>query len=321
MIVPINSSLANLDPSVLSDEIALDEALDALDPLRHLRGDTNLGDDDDSQSIVPVQPRSIQDELIRLSFPDCGSSTAIHIMLRVDAGPGCGGIAWPAGEVRISAWAHSDLLTRKMDRLQVLANYLALRRERYCTGRTILELGSGTGLVGLVAGKLGGKVWITDQASAIAGYHACEREAESARLVCHCVGIELVNKVDLFREIASLMWWNVRGEALPQEIPRPDLILAADCVYFEPTFPLLVKTISELATEQTEILFCYKKRRKVLPSVEKHCTITYCGQADKRFFTLLKKEFNWKEIEDDPSRKRYSREAISLLMVYRKPRK
>lgn len=29
----------------------------------------------------------------------------------------------------------------------------------------ILELGSGTGLVGLVAGKLGGKVWITDQAS------------------------------------------------------------------------------------------------------------------------------------------------------------
>jgi len=57
--------------------------------------------------------------------------------------------------------------------------------------------------------------------------------------------------------------------------------------------------------EQTEILFCYKKRRK----------------ADKRFFTLLKKEFSWKEIEDDPSRERYSREAISLLTLHRKPRK
>ena len=48
--------------------------------------------------------------------------------------------------------------------LQVLAHYLALRGERYCMGKTILELGSGTGLVGLVIGKLGGKVWITDQA-------------------------------------------------------------------------------------------------------------------------------------------------------------
>lgn len=53
----------------------------------------------------------------------------------------------------------------KTNRLQVLANYLTQRGEDYCTGRAILELGSGTGLVGLVAGKLGGKVWITDQAS------------------------------------------------------------------------------------------------------------------------------------------------------------
>ena len=61
----------------------------------------------------------------------------------------------------------------------------------------------------------------------------------------------------------------LRGEALPPEIPRPDLILAADCVYFEPAFPLLVDTLSELAAESTEILFCYKKRRKVSPSFGK----------------------------------------------------
>lgn len=96
MIAPIIT--ADLDPSVLSNEIALDEALDALDPLRHLRGDECLGGDDDPHGILPAQPRSMHNELVRLSFS--GSAPAIHIMLKIDATPGCGGIAWPAGEVR-----------------------------------------------------------------------------------------------------------------------------------------------------------------------------------------------------------------------------
>lgn len=97
MIVPINGTrVGDLDPFILSNEIALDEALDALDPLRHLRSDDSLGDDGDSQDIVPVQPQSTYNELIRLSF------SGIHVELKVDASPGCGGIAWPAGEVRVS---------------------------------------------------------------------------------------------------------------------------------------------------------------------------------------------------------------------------
>ena len=106
MIVPINGLPPDLDPSVLSDKITLDEALDALDPLRHLRRDESLGDvDGDSQCIVPAQPRSTHNQLIHLSFPDPGHgysrATAVHIMLNVDASPGCGGVAWPAGEVGI----------------------------------------------------------------------------------------------------------------------------------------------------------------------------------------------------------------------------
>ena len=54
-----------------------------------------------------------------------------------------------------------------------------------------------------------------------------------------------------------------RGMPIPTTIQRPDLILAADCVYFEPAFPLLVQTLSELSDSTTEILFSYKKRRKV----------------------------------------------------------
>lgn len=56
-----------------------------------------------------------------------------------------------------------------------------------------------------------------------------------------------------------------RGEPLTDYLPRPDLILAADCVYFEPTFPLLAQTLSDLVVdEKIEVLFCYKKRRKVI---------------------------------------------------------
>jgi len=100
---------------------------------------------------------------------------------------------------------------------------------------------------------------------------------------------------------ASVLNW---GEPLADCFPRPDLILAADCVYFEPTFPLLVQTLSDLVVdEKIEVLFCYKKRRK----------------ADKRFFGLLKKKFTWTEVMDNPDRETYSREQISLLRLFKKP--
>ncbi|EGO01576.1 hypothetical protein SERLA73DRAFT_176943 [Serpula lacrymans var. lacrymans S7.3] len=248
------------------NEIAQDEALDALDPLRHLRNDDHdtfggTHGELEADPVVPAQPRSIFDQTLHLSFSDTTQQNdhEITIALKVDASPGCGGIAWPAGEV--------------------LANYLALRGRQYIAGKTILELGSGTGLVGLVAGVLEGKVWITDQAPLL-DIMRCNVK---------------INQLQSSVSVSELNW----GDPLPSDLPMPDLILAADCVYFEPAFPLLVQTLSDLATETTDILFCFKKRRK----------------ADKRFFALLKKKFSWTEIKDDPNRDVYSREAISLLML------
>lgn len=87
-------------------DLALEEKLDELDPLRHLREDADA-DEDSSVQIVPVQPPSIRNRYIELSFPtapatqhDTGVPAPITITLAVDASPGCGGIAWPAGEVR-----------------------------------------------------------------------------------------------------------------------------------------------------------------------------------------------------------------------------
>lgn len=113
------------------NEILEQEKLDEIDPLRHLR-------QDDDDAFVPPQPASVHKQIDTLHFGP------IALKLLVDAGPGCGGIAWPAG--------------------QVLSNYLV--HHGPLQGRRILELGSGTGLVGLVAARLGAEVIITDQLSA-----------------------------------------------------------------------------------------------------------------------------------------------------------
>jgi len=242
--------------------------LDALDPLRHYFFAVHGSNNEDI--LIPLQPSSAVKQIREFSFGTKMSNThdlrpAVSISLAVDASPGCGGIAWPAG--------------------QVLADYLGTLGPEFLQGRTVLELGSGTGLVGLVSGALGAEaVWITDQAPLV-------------DIMRHNV---LLNELSS-NVTASVLNW---GEPLADCFPRPDLILAADCVYFEPTFPLLVQTLSDLVVdEKIEVLFCYKKRRK----------------ADKRFFGLLKKKFTWTEVMDNPDRETYSREQISLLRLFKKP--
>ena len=90
-----------------------------------------------------------------------------------------------------------------------------------------------------------------------------------------------------------------RGEPLPREIVdlRPDVILAADCVYFEPAFPLLMATLSDLLTlcPSATIYFCFKKRRR----------------ADMQFLKKARKRFDVVEIEDQ-DRPLFSREGLFL---------
>ncbi|KIM45901.1 hypothetical protein M413DRAFT_64281 [Hebeloma cylindrosporum] len=216
-------------------------------------------------TILPQQSHATSDGLLKLSFShelEC-IPRPVSVSLFVDASPGCGGLAWPAG--------------------QILANYLVQKGPKYLENKNILELGSGTGLVGLAIGAFSGmKIWITDQAPLLS--------------IMNC-NIRL-NRLESSVVAAELNW----GSPIPANIPRPDIILAADCVYFEPAFPLLVQTLSDLSDSTTDILFCYKKRRK----------------ADKRFFAILKKKFEWKEVLDDPHRHIYNRESITMIRLLRR---
>ncbi|KAF8165063.1 putative methyltransferase-domain-containing protein [Crassisporium funariophilum] len=265
--------MLELDKTSECGDIALEEDLDNRNPLRHLMGGNEgvissegvaraASSMSELLTVLPKQSHAVQDGLLTLSFLHDLEHVPkpISISLVVDASPGCGGLAWPAG--------------------QILASYIVQKGPQYIKDRNILELGSGTGLVGIVVGVLGAEnMCITDQAPLLPIMHR---------------NVSL-NRLESRVTVAELNW----GCPLPTSIKRPDLILAADCVYFEPAFPLLVQTLSDLAGPTTEILFSYKKRRK----------------ADKRFFSLLKKKFTWTEVADDPNRQIYNREAITLIRL------
>ena len=75
-----------------------EKTLEDIDPpLRHffLASD----DLDGSDLLLPAPAPSIRDRIVQINF-EAPLHRTIALSLSVDPGPGCGGIAWPAGEVR-----------------------------------------------------------------------------------------------------------------------------------------------------------------------------------------------------------------------------
>ena len=95
---------------------------------------------------------------------------------------------------------------------------------------------------------------------------------------------------------ASVYNW---GGARPAGVPTADVVLAADCVYFEPAFPLLQRTLEDLIGPETVCYFSFKKRRR----------------ADLHFMKAVRKAFVVQEVENDPDRPGYARENISLYSL------
>lgn len=86
---------------------------------------------------------------------------------------------------------------------------------------------------------------------------------------------------------------------MPPEVMalKPNVILAADCVYFEPAFPLLQTTLMDLLTlcPDATVYFCFKKRRR----------------ADMQFLKKAQKMFRVEELPDE-DRPTFSREGLFL---------
>ncbi|KAJ6123646.1 hypothetical protein N7471_010963 [Penicillium samsonianum] len=185
------------------------------------------------------------------------------LLLKEDLKDGCGGQLWPAG--------------------MALGKYLLSRHATDLSDKTIVELGAGGGLVGLAVARgchLEQPIYITDQEPMFSLMKS---------------NIQLNNLGP--KATAAILNW---GEPIPNQIPsKPDVIIAADCVYFEPAFPLLITTLQDLLGPNSVCYFCYKRRRR----------------ADMRFMKMAKKAFEMEQVHDDPGAEGYNRESIFLYTI------
>ncbi|XP_074836335.1 EEF1A lysine methyltransferase 3 [Carettochelys insculpta] len=112
-------------------------------------------------------------------------------------------------------------------------------------GKKVIELGAGTGIVGILVTLLGGEVTITDLPLALKQIQ------------------ENVNRnipaEDSVRARVCALSWGLNHEEFPRDY---DFILGADVVYLKDTYPLLIRTLQHLCGSHSTIYLSSKMRQE-----------------------------------------------------------
>ncbi|XP_069495076.1 protein N-lysine methyltransferase METTL21D isoform X2 [Ambystoma mexicanum] len=156
-------------------------------------------------------------------------------------------------------------------------------------GRSVLELGAGTGAVGLVAAVLGANVTITD----------LEDVQDLLKINIENNKHLITGSVD-----AKVLKW---GENVSEFLPAPDYILIADCIYYEQSLEPMLKTLKELTGPDTIILCCYEQR-----------TMGKNPAIERNYFELLQVDFEWEAVPLNKHDEEYRSEDIHILCIHRK---
>ncbi|KAF3777600.1 N-lysine methyltransferase protein [Nymphaea thermarum] len=123
----------------------------------------------------------------------------------------------------------------------VLADWMGRLDPSTFQGKTVVELGAGTGLPGLVAGLLGAiRVTLTDVGALLPGLR---RNAEA-------------NGLDECVEVKELVW----GATSPDEVGPADLVLMSDLFYDPDSMPSLAWTLRGLCRKGTILLAATETR-------------------------------------------------------------
>ncbi|NP_001134718.1 protein N-lysine methyltransferase METTL21D [Salmo salar] len=155
--------------------------------------------------------------------------------------------------------------------------------------KNILELGAGTGVVGLMAASLGAQVTVTDL-----------EDLQSLLQVNIQDNQELVSSGSI--EAKVLKW----GENVSEFLPHPHFILMADCIYYEQSVKPLVETLKHLVGPETTIICCYEQR-----------TVGVNPKVEKQFFELLLQDFQSEEIPLNKQDPEYNSPDIRILHIRR----
>ena len=146
----------------------------------------------------------------------------------------------------------------------VLARYFLLKgdREKWRDLR-VIELGAGTGCVGLTLASLGANVWLSDLPWAL-----------------RLLNMNVAANAHLFQiepNVVPLSWGdNEQAALLLEHAGSFDLIVVSDCVHWPELFEKLIDTMDALSTVQTAIYLSYEVRN---------------FSREKEFFALAKQRF------------------------------
>eukprot|EP01103_Thecamoeba_quadrilineata_P015278 TRINITY_DN4774_c0_g1_i1.p1 TRINITY_DN4774_c0_g1~~TRINITY_DN4774_c0_g1_i1.p1 ORF type:complete len:203 (+),score=33.81 TRINITY_DN4774_c0_g1_i1:3-611(+) len=145
--------------------------------------------------------------------------------------------------------------------------------------KRVLELGSGTGLIGIILALLGAEVIVTDLKPLLP-------------LIEKNINANVSNSKIKVKE---LNW----GEDVSEFEPPFDFIVGSDVVYREETFKLLIKTFSDLSNEETVIFLAHELRER----------------KEIQFFDLLRKKFTLQKIPDSSLDETYRSEDIGIFRI------
>uniref|UniRef100_UPI00398ECA99 protein N-lysine methyltransferase METTL21A n=1 Tax=Pristiophorus japonicus TaxID=55135 RepID=UPI00398ECA99 len=169
-------------------------------------------------------------------------------------------------------WKQLGVAAVVWDAAIVLCTYLELGAIQL-QDRTVIELGAGTGLVGIVATLLGGDVTVTDREVALQFLESNLRENIPPDLQTRARATELSWGVNLCRFDPGSY----------------DVVLGADVVYLQETFPALLETLEHLSSERTVILLS--------------CRIRY--ERDRNFLKMLGSRFVVEKVHYDTEKDVY----------------
>lgn len=180
----------------------------------------------------------------------------------------------------VQDWKRLGVAAVVWDAAVVMCMYLELGRVEL-KGKRVIELGAGTGLVGIVAALLGAKVTITDRQPAL--------DSLSTNVKANLPPAILESAT-----ISELTW----GEHLNRfPIGGFNLVLGADIVYLEDTFIPLIETMEHLCSDSTLVLLS--------------CKIRY--ERDNTFLNMLKQRFQVEKVYYDKERDIHVFKASKLL--------
>ncbi|XP_075699442.1 protein N-lysine methyltransferase METTL21D isoform X2 [Rhinoderma darwinii] len=187
-----------------------------------------------------------------------------------------------SGDVGCVVWDAAIVLSKFLERRQCAEPGLY-------AGRSVVELGSGTGIVGIMAATLGADVTVTDLED-LQDLMKKNIDSNSTLITGSCQ--------------AKVLKW---GEDALEFSPSPDYVLMADCIYYEESLKPLLRTLRTLASSETCILCCYEER-----------TTGKNPEIERTFFELLKMDFDYEEVPIDKHDEEYRSEDIHILQIYRK---